>query len=417
MLARYGSNRSGGSGDNYRVTLFDDQAGTSVSSGRAPFNGSYRPYQSLSRLNGLQANGIWTLRIDDRAGWDWGTLTSWGLEINTAIKPVSVLKTTTSNINVSDLTGTVTDVNVTMNIAHANVGDLKVELQATTGAKITLVDRQGGTGDNFTNTRFDKNQGVVINGYAPFNAVFNAQGNLDEFDGLSPNGTWNLIVTDYSNGGNGSSAQIVDWSIDLRTDAVQASTIEVPALSGVISDVNVKVDISHPNLADLTLTLVHGGKSVVLASYINLTGNTFSGTFDETAGANITEPVGALSAFNGESATGDWTLQIVDDKGNYVGDLKNWELQIRTTPTSVGVTVADVPGLIKDINIGVDLDIANVKGVKLQLQHTAGGVTKTVELFDGSRAAQGINMSGLVFDDAAAVSIHGASVSAPFAGR
>jgi subtilisin-like proprotein convertase family protein len=71
------SSDNGGSGDNYRVTLLDDSAATAVTAGVAPFNGSFRPEAALSALNGLDANGVWTLRIVDDlggdVGWAWRT--------------------------------------------------------------------------------------------------------------------------------------------------------------------------------------------------------------------------------------------------------------------------------------------------------------------------------------------------------
>jgi len=71
----------GGSGNNFINTVFDDQALVAVSSGGAPFTGSFRPDQLLSAFNGQDAFGTWTLRISDQAGWDSGALYSWSLDI------------------------------------------------------------------------------------------------------------------------------------------------------------------------------------------------------------------------------------------------------------------------------------------------------------------------------------------------
>jgi subtilisin family serine protease/subtilisin-like proprotein convertase family protein len=69
-------NRHGGSGDNYAVTTLDDQATTLLTTGRAPFNGSFRPDQPLSAFNGMNARGTWTLRISDVSRLDTGTANS-----------------------------------------------------------------------------------------------------------------------------------------------------------------------------------------------------------------------------------------------------------------------------------------------------------------------------------------------------
>jgi subtilisin-like proprotein convertase family protein len=73
--------RRGGSGDNYTNTVFDDAAAVSIASGTAPFTGTFRPDGLLSSLNGQNANGTWTLKVQDSASPDTGSLTSWSVEV------------------------------------------------------------------------------------------------------------------------------------------------------------------------------------------------------------------------------------------------------------------------------------------------------------------------------------------------
>ncbi|MBP7149089.1 MAG: proprotein convertase P-domain-containing protein [Acidobacteria bacterium] len=73
--------RRGSSGDNFVDTVFDDSAVTPISSGSAPFTGSFKPESPLAGFNGIPANGTWTLHVVDNAGGDTGTLTGWTLEI------------------------------------------------------------------------------------------------------------------------------------------------------------------------------------------------------------------------------------------------------------------------------------------------------------------------------------------------
>ena len=72
-------NNRGGSGDNFTNTVFDDEAATAISAGTPPFTGSFRPETPLSVFDGLSQAGTWTLRIDDQAFGDSGTLNSWGV--------------------------------------------------------------------------------------------------------------------------------------------------------------------------------------------------------------------------------------------------------------------------------------------------------------------------------------------------
>jgi subtilisin-like proprotein convertase family protein len=94
---------NGGAGLDYITTRFDDAAATAVTAGAAPFNDNFRPegalngwigvpatftgtnFTSLSGFNGSDANGNWTLYIDDDAGGDVGTLTYWSLEFNGSV--------------------------------------------------------------------------------------------------------------------------------------------------------------------------------------------------------------------------------------------------------------------------------------------------------------------------------------------
>jgi subtilisin-like proprotein convertase family protein len=74
----------GGGGDNYSGTTFDDEAGTSIASGAAPFSGSFRPEQPLAYLDGRTLFGTWTLQIADQVGGDVGTLNAWQMTVSFA---------------------------------------------------------------------------------------------------------------------------------------------------------------------------------------------------------------------------------------------------------------------------------------------------------------------------------------------
>jgi len=71
----------GGSGNDFQDTLFDDEAGTPVASGSAPFAGAYQPDTPLSVYDGMNAQGVWQLWVEDWGYFDTGTLNSWSIEI------------------------------------------------------------------------------------------------------------------------------------------------------------------------------------------------------------------------------------------------------------------------------------------------------------------------------------------------
>jgi len=114
---------------------------------------------------------------------------------------------------------------------------------------------------------------------------------------------------------------------------------------GVLSDLNVKIDVAHARLADLIVTLTSpSGTSVRLvddtAAYAYGYGYGFYGTlFDDQATHGIGEgyepftgsfrPLEALSAFNGENATGIWRLEIADQASQAAGRLFGWSIELK----------------------------------------------------------------------------------------
>ncbi len=82
------SSRNGSSGDNYTNTTFDDSAATLITAGTPPYTGSFRPSPgTMASLQGVPINGTWTLRIDDQAAQDVGTLTAWSVTITPGSLP------------------------------------------------------------------------------------------------------------------------------------------------------------------------------------------------------------------------------------------------------------------------------------------------------------------------------------------
>ncbi len=74
------STGNGGGSDNYFNTVFDDEAGTSITTGTAPFTGSYEPEGSLAALDGMNASGLWQLWVVDNSSIDAGTIDSWTID-------------------------------------------------------------------------------------------------------------------------------------------------------------------------------------------------------------------------------------------------------------------------------------------------------------------------------------------------
>jgi len=68
----------GGSGDNFINTVLDDSALIPLSSGTAPFTGTYRPSSPLTPFNGISTDGYWKIAVTDTGNsGDTGSLHAW----------------------------------------------------------------------------------------------------------------------------------------------------------------------------------------------------------------------------------------------------------------------------------------------------------------------------------------------------
>ncbi len=74
--------QSCGSQDNFGLSL-DDEAAPGAWPCPPTGGGTYQPSNALSTFDGQSANGTWTLRVDDNANLDGGSLNGWGLQICT----------------------------------------------------------------------------------------------------------------------------------------------------------------------------------------------------------------------------------------------------------------------------------------------------------------------------------------------
>lgn len=128
-------------------------------------------------------------------------------------------------------------------------------------------------------------------------------------------------------------------SIGPNANTITSSIISIPT-GGTIEDVNIpNITGTHTFLGDLTFTLISpNNTSVILTPDICGNNNDFNVGFDDAAASATLPcpytdgmlyiPAGPLSAFNGEDAAGDWTLQIEDDANQDGGNLDSWSLEV-----------------------------------------------------------------------------------------
>ncbi|MCB8939829.1 MAG: proprotein convertase P-domain-containing protein [Ardenticatenaceae bacterium] len=84
--------RSCSSQDNFNINL-DDEAAPGSWPCPPTDGGTYQPSSPLSAFDGQSANGTWTLRVDDNANLDGGSLNGWSLEVCTVGIPATATNT------------------------------------------------------------------------------------------------------------------------------------------------------------------------------------------------------------------------------------------------------------------------------------------------------------------------------------
>ncbi len=131
--------------------------------------------------------------------------------------PLPTSSVTNDEFNVTHV-GRIEDLDVTIDITHTATIDLQIRLQGPDGAVIILADRQGGAGDNFTQTRFDDDaDSSVTAGTAPFTGRYRPVMPLSHYKNKYTDGTWKLSVQEiniYNPGGSLNSWCLHFFSVD-----------------------------------------------------------------------------------------------------------------------------------------------------------------------------------------------------------
>jgi subtilisin-like proprotein convertase family protein len=157
----------------------------------------------------------------------------------TSEKPVTV----TSSLEVSE-PGELHRLKVRIeNLAHSFTGDLTLKLQSPDGTTVKLMERRGGSGDNFSGLVFSDAAPVAISAAnAPFSGEFRPEEPLSAFRAQNISGTWLLIVEDGFEGDGGT---LSAWSLDFTTGNYLCVTgPNEPVLLEVVSGNNQQAPLS-----------------------------------------------------------------------------------------------------------------------------------------------------------------------------
>ncbi|MBX3424400.1 MAG: proprotein convertase P-domain-containing protein [Pirellulales bacterium] len=143
-----------------------------------------------------------------------------------------------------------------------------------------------------------------------------------------------------------------EGALALVDGGTTVSTVDVAGVAGTIYDLDVTLDVTHGNVSDLYVWLESpAGTTVDLLQLFSGWGPDLDSThFDDEAPQTIQEgeapysatfkPAAPLSAFDGQSADGVWTLRVFDAVGGGSGTLEGWSLSIHASAEAIRQTDA-----------------------------------------------------------------------------
>ncbi|GEM_PF-634657 len=318
---------------------------------------------------------------------------------NPTSTPILDTPTVVSTIDVSGFVGTISDLNLVVNMDHTFDGDLDYILipPGQTGISyLHLCTDNGSSGDNFRWTRFDQGAATAITaGTAPFFSNYRPEGgamtsamwaalapwtlaslgtaitDLNSLNGIDPNGTWTLVIDDDASGDIGT---LFYWSLEL----------------------NGSVDPAVPNFAFNTATLgqsrfVSGSSDTSTATVTVLSRSGGSVTSVQLTGAALAggSPVSLV-----EGPAGTWTGTFGVDASAPLG-VNNLGININgsaVASTSITVLAATPPACatpgfatLTGTNLNSDGPVAN-----------AGNSIFTTDLTGNTNTANAVRITGRV---------------------
>jgi subtilisin-like proprotein convertase family protein len=354
----------GGFNDNFTNTTLDDEAFNSILNGTAPFNGRFQPEELLAFFDGESALGTWELEITDDALNDTGVLNGWSITITLA-----ALDTYLEPVTVTQADGSYGFFDLLPGVYH--VREHFAEQQFLDGWRqtwqpppVTVTSGASVRNINFGNwiptTQRGSIQGVKFN---------DANGNGVKDEGEAGLEGWTVFIDSNGNGVRDiASAPVTVASTDVPQPIVDFSSVATQVdFQGVgrILNIEVTLDIAHSFMGDLDAFLTSpAGRTVELFTDVGGQYNDFQNlTLADNAAESVADiesfynpetgytgrwrPEGLLSDFNGEEATGIWTLLIRDNAFADQGALQGWSLTI-TFGELTATTQADDPNTTTD---------------------------------------------------------------------
>lgn len=191
----------------------------------------------------------------------------------TTPKPISDFLNTYDEITTS-IAGNIIDLNVKLDISHTRTGELRIILKGPDNTSVLLSDRNGGEGDNYTNTVFDDQAfAAITEGTPPYTGNFRPQFALEAFTGKPASGIWQLRVND---GGTGNTGTLNNWCLQflypdpavgiMNPQALQTGLLEQNYPNPAGDQTSIGFVLSRPSMVKLSVINIYGQQVAELAS-------------------------------------------------------------------------------------------------------------------------------------------------------
>ncbi|MBF6608843.1 MAG: T9SS type A sorting domain-containing protein [Flavobacterium sp.] len=119
------------------------------------------------------------------------------------------------------LTGTISDVNATVNVTHSWINDVQAILRHPDNTGVALWNRACNNQDGF-NVTFNDGAPAIVCTAPTINGTFSPSSSLSALNGKEASGNWQLVLYDYYNADTG---QLNSWSVEICT---QVATLSAP---------------------------------------------------------------------------------------------------------------------------------------------------------------------------------------------
>ncbi|MFM8711329.1 MAG: proprotein convertase P-domain-containing protein, partial [Sphingomonadales bacterium] len=242
---------------------------------------------------------------------------------------------------------TITDVSVNFNMTHTWVGDMVINLRAPNGQILNLVNRRGGSGDNFTNTTISSaSTNSLAGGTAPFTGTFAADAATT---GVGPtnfvavatnfaalysvaNGDWTLGMRDYAGGDVGT---LTGWSITFNYTTVAGAvttynwTNTTPSIGLAASGVGNIASFAAANTSTVPVTATVSVTPTYTNAGVGCAGPATSFTYTVNPSPNV-------SAVSNQAVCRGSNVAAISFGGTVSGTVYNWT----NTNTAIGLAAS-----------------------------------------------------------------------------